>query len=36
MNVHGLAPGQAIAAVAAEREINAAPALLELLHKLEA
>jgi protein-tyrosine phosphatase len=35
MHVHKLEPEQAIAAVAAKREINVTPALVELLHFVE-
>ena len=36
MHVHKLEPEDALAAVAANREINVTPALMDLLHKLEA
>jgi protein-tyrosine phosphatase len=35
MRLHGIGPAEAIAAIAAKREINVTPALVELLHKLE-
>jgi protein-tyrosine phosphatase len=35
MRLHGIDPAEAIAAVAAKREINVTPVLVELLHKLE-
>ncbi len=35
MHLHGIEPEKAIAVVAAKREINVAPALLELLRKVE-
>jgi protein-tyrosine phosphatase len=35
MQVRGIEPGDAMAAVAAKREINVTPALVELLHKLD-
>jgi protein-tyrosine phosphatase len=35
MHVRGLEPYEAIAVVAARREVNVTPALIELLHKLD-